>query len=32
LKGLDAEEADKRLRVALEQAKAGDGRPGRGRG
>jgi uncharacterized protein (TIGR00251 family) len=29
LRGLDAEEADKRLRVALEQARAPDGRPGR---
>ena len=29
LKGLDAEEADKRLRVALDEAKTADGRPGR---
>ena len=29
LKGLDAEEADKRLRVALDQAKTGAGRPSR---
>ena len=29
LKGLDAEEADKRLRVALEEAKAADGPPTR---
>ena len=31
LKGLDAEEADKRLRVALDEAKHGDGRGARGR-
>ena len=29
LKGLDAEEADKRLRVALDEARAPGGRPGR---
>ena len=29
LKGIDAEEADKRLRVALGEAKTADGRPGR---
>jgi uncharacterized protein (TIGR00251 family) len=29
LKGIDAEEADKRLRVALDEAKTADGRPGR---
>jgi uncharacterized protein len=32
LKGLDAEEAEKRLRVALDEAKTPDGRGGRGRG
>src|SRR5258705_9232745 len=32
LKGLDAEEAEKRLRVALEGSKTTDGRGGRGRG
>ena len=32
LKGLDSEEADKRLRVALDDAKSGDGPPTRGRG
>jgi len=31
LKGLDAEEGEKRLRVALDEAKAADGRAGRGR-
>jgi uncharacterized protein (TIGR00251 family) len=31
LKGLDSEEADKRLRVALDEAKAGEGRSGRAR-
>jgi hypothetical protein len=32
LSGLDAEEAEKRLRVALDEAKTTDGRGGRGRG
>ena len=32
LNGLDAEEAEKRLRVALDEAKTTDGRGGRGRG
>ena len=32
LKGLDAEEAEKRLRVALDEARQADGRPGRVRG
>jgi hypothetical protein len=31
LKGLDAEEAEKRLRVALDDANPTDGRPGRTR-
>ncbi len=32
LNGLDSEEGEKRLRVALDEAKAADGRGGRGRG
>ena len=32
LNGLDAEEGEKRLRVALDDAKSGDGRGARGRG
>ena len=32
LNGLDAEEAEKRLRVALDEAKTADGRGGRARG
>jgi uncharacterized protein (TIGR00251 family) len=32
LNGLDSEEGEKRLRVALDEAKTGDGRGARGRG